>query len=190
MNAPARRCPSLPTRSSPGRREVSDISGSISQRSTMRSPTAMWIAIAEAMESFRNDGDVRVVVMSGEGGRAFSAGADISEFSENRSTEAQIEVYDAAGRAAYDAITNFPKPVIARIEGYCVGGGLAVALCADIRIGNRQFEVRHSRREAWPRVLTQGPAPARRPRRADLCEGNPVHRQAFSPPPRRSGWGS
>ena len=41
---------------------------------------AMWIAIAEAMESFRNDGDVRVVVMSGEGGRAFSAGADISEF--------------------------------------------------------------------------------------------------------------
>ena len=95
---------------------------------------AMWIAIAEAMESFRNDGDVRVVVMSGEGGRAFSAGADISEFSENRSTEAQIEIYDAAGRAAYDAITNFPKPVIARIEGYCVGGGLAVALCADIRI--------------------------------------------------------
>ena len=72
--------------------------------------------------------------MSGEGGRAFSAGADISEFSGNRSTEAQIEVYDAAGRAAYDAITNIPKPVIARIEGYCVGGGLATALCADLRI--------------------------------------------------------
>ena len=95
---------------------------------------AMWVAIAEVMESFREDDGVRVVVMSGEGGRAFSAGADISEFSEKRSTEAQIEVYEAAGRAAYEAITHFPKPVIARIEGFCVGGGLAVALCADLRI--------------------------------------------------------
>ena len=95
---------------------------------------AMWVAIAEVMESFREDDGVRVVVMSGEGGRAFSAGADISEFSEIRSTEEQIEVYEAAGRAAYEAITHFPKPVIARIEGYCVGGGLAVALCADLRI--------------------------------------------------------
>ena len=95
---------------------------------------AMWVAIAEVMEAFRDDDEVRVVVMSGEGGHAFSAGADISEFSENRSTEAQIEAYEAAGHAAYDAITRFPKPVIARIEGYCVGGGLAVALCADIRI--------------------------------------------------------
>ncbi len=95
---------------------------------------AMWMAIAETMASFRNDDSVRVVVMSGEGGRAFSAGADISEFSEVRSTQAQIEVYEEAGRAAYEAITHFPKPVIAQIEGYCVGGGLAVALCADLRI--------------------------------------------------------
>ena len=95
---------------------------------------AMWVAMAEVMASFRDDDEVRVVVMSGEGGRAFSAGADISEFSRIRSTEAQIEVYEAAGRAAYDGITHCPKPVIARIEGYCVGGGLAVALCADLRI--------------------------------------------------------
>ena len=95
---------------------------------------AMWVAIAQTMESFREDDSVRVVVLSGEGGRAFSAGADISEFSEVRSTQEQIEVYEAAGRAAYEAITHCPKPVIARIEGYCVGGGLAVALCADLRI--------------------------------------------------------
>ena len=95
---------------------------------------AMWVGIAEVMEAFRDDDEVRVVVMSGEGGRAFSAGADISEFAEKRSTEAQIEAYEVAGRAAYDAITHCPKPVIARIEGYCVGGGLAVALCADLRI--------------------------------------------------------
>ena len=95
---------------------------------------AMWVAIAEVMESFRADDEVRVVVMAGEGGRAFSAGADISEFSENRSTREQVEAYDAASHAAYDAITHLPKPVIARIEGYCVGGGLATALCADLRI--------------------------------------------------------
>ena len=95
---------------------------------------AMWVGIAEVMESFRTDDEVRVVVMSGEGGRAFSAGADISEFSENRSTREQIEAYDAASRAAYDAVTHHPKPVIARIEGYCVGGGLATALCTDLRI--------------------------------------------------------
>ena len=96
----------------------------------------MWVAIAEVMASFGDDDDVRVVVMSGEGARAFSAGADISEFSKNRSTAAQVERYEAASRAAYDAITHFPKPVIARIEGYCVGGGLAVALCADLRIAS------------------------------------------------------
>ena len=95
---------------------------------------AMWKAITEVMESFRDDDAVRVVVMSGEGGRAFSAGADISEFSKFRSNEAEIKAYEAAGRAAYDAITYFPKPVIARVDGYCVGGGLAVALCADLRI--------------------------------------------------------
>ncbi len=95
---------------------------------------AMWVAITQTMQSFGEDDDVRVVVLSGEGGRAFSAGADISEFSEVRNTEAQIEVYEAASRAAFDAITHCPKPVIARIEGYCVGGGLAVALCADLRI--------------------------------------------------------
>ena len=95
---------------------------------------AMWLAISDVMSAFRDDDEVRVVVMSGEGGRAFSAGADISEFSEIRSTPEQIEVYEAAGRAAYDAITSCPKPVIAQVEGYCVGGGLAVALCADLRI--------------------------------------------------------
>ena len=95
---------------------------------------AMWVAIDEVMRSFRDDDEVRVVVMSGEGGRAFSAGADISEFSEIRSTREQIEVYEEAGRAAYEAITHCPKPVIAQVQGYCVGGGLAVALCADLRI--------------------------------------------------------
>ena len=131
---------------------------------------AMWIGIAEVMASFRDDDEVRVVVMTGEGGRAFSAGADISEFSKNRSTEAQIEVYEQAGRAAYDAITHSPKPVIARIEGYCVGGGLAVALCTDLRIATddsrfgipaAKLGVGYSHKGLRPLVDLVGPACAK-----------------------------
>ncbi len=95
---------------------------------------SMWLGIVETMDAFRDDPEVRTVVISGEGGRAFSAGADISEFEKNRSTADQIEVYNHATHIAYQTITRFPKPVIARIEGYCVGGGMAVALCADLRI--------------------------------------------------------
>ncbi|MBF2761345.1 MAG: enoyl-CoA hydratase/isomerase family protein [Ectothiorhodospiraceae bacterium AqS1] len=95
---------------------------------------SMWLGIVEAMKAFEEDPDVRTVVMSGEGGRAFSAGADISEFQKNRSTADQIEVYNHATHIAYQTIARFPKPVIARIEGFCVGGGMAVALCADLRI--------------------------------------------------------
>ena len=131
---------------------------------------AMWVGIAEVMASFRDDDEVRVVVMSGEGGRAFSAGADISEFSKNRSTEAQIEVYEQAGRAAYDAIANIPKPVIARIEGYCVGGGLAVALCTDLRIASddsrfgipaARLGVGYSHKSLRPLIDLVGPACAK-----------------------------
>ncbi len=131
---------------------------------------AMWVGIAEVMEAFRDDHEVRVVVMSGEGGRAFSAGADISEFAEKRSTEAQIEAYEAAGRAAYDAITHSPKPVIARVEGYCVGGGLAVALCADLRIATddsrfgipaAKLGVGYSHRSLRPLVDLVGPTYAK-----------------------------
>ena len=130
----------------------------------------MWVAIDEVMGSFRDDDEVRVVVMSGEGGRAFSAGADISEFSEIRNTREQIEVYEEAGRAAYDAVTHCPKPVIARIEGFCVGGGLAVALCADLRIATEdsrfgipaaKLGVGYSHKSLRPLVDLVGPTSAK-----------------------------
>jgi enoyl-CoA hydratase/carnithine racemase len=97
----------------------------------------MWRAIPPAIAKFENDADIRCVVIRGEGTEAFAAGADISEFEQNRSSEAQILDYEAATGAAHHAIESTPKPVIALIHGFCVGGGLAVALSCDLRFADR-----------------------------------------------------
>jgi enoyl-CoA hydratase/carnithine racemase len=94
----------------------------------------MWVGIAEAMARFTDDDAVRLVVLSGAGGRAFSAGADISEFEEKRGTEDAVAKYNAATARAHAALAAFPKPTIAAIEGFCVGGGAAVAVTCDLRI--------------------------------------------------------
>jgi len=73
-------------------------------------------------------------VLSGEGGRAFSSGADISQFEKQRTSPDAVEVYNAAIASASSKLTNIAKPTIARIQGYCMGGGLATALCCDLRI--------------------------------------------------------
>ena len=151
---------------------------------------AMWLAIAEVMESFRGDDDVRVIVLSGEGGRAFSAGADISEFSSNRSTDEQIELYEAAGRAGVRRDQALPQAghrADRRLLRRRRTRGRAVRGSAH---RHRRFQVRHPRREARPRLLPQEPAPARGPGR-----GRRMRRKFCSPPDdslpsRRSGWGS
>lgn len=94
---------------------------------------AMWQAIAEAAEAFEADPQVRVVVMRGAGGQAFAAGADISEFEAHRADAAQKEAYGRIAGRGHQALARLGKPLIALIEGYCVGGGLAVALAADLR---------------------------------------------------------
>ncbi|MDX1513788.1 MAG: enoyl-CoA hydratase [Gammaproteobacteria bacterium] len=94
----------------------------------------MWQGIARLMDDFEADPGVRVVVLSGEGGKAFSAGADISQFEKKRGTADAIEVYNAAVKTAYQKLTAVSKPTIAKIAGYCIGGGLATALCCDLRI--------------------------------------------------------
>jgi enoyl-CoA hydratase/carnithine racemase len=96
----------------------------------------MWQGIAEAMDDFEGDDRVRVIVVSGEGGRAFSAGADISQFEERRGSKEATEVYNKAIGQASQKLATIPKPTLARIEGYCIGGGLAVALCCDLRIAS------------------------------------------------------
>ena len=67
-------------------------------------------------------------------GKAFSSGADISQFEKQRSTSDAVEVYNAAVTSACQKLTDIPKPTIAKIQGYCLGGGLATALCCDLRI--------------------------------------------------------
>ncbi|NKB71169.1 MAG: enoyl-CoA hydratase [Candidatus Latescibacteria bacterium] len=94
----------------------------------------MWVSIPPIVVSFAADPEVRVVVMQGAGEKAFVAGADISEFEEKRSSQEQIEVYDGAMEAAHEALRSLEKPLIAMIRGFCIGGGLAIALTADLRI--------------------------------------------------------
>ena len=93
----------------------------------------MWRGIADILDAFAADDDVRVVIMRGAGGKAFVSGADISEFETQCSNARQKERYDRVVGRANHALTTFPKPLIALIEGYCIGGGLATALAADVR---------------------------------------------------------
>ncbi len=103
----------------------------------------MWEATKHILDAFAADKDIRVVVLTGAGGKAFVSGADISKFeSERASLEAQ-RAYGAKSEAAYSSIYDFPKPTIAMIRGYCIGGGLGLATCCDLRIcsDNSRFAV-------------------------------------------------
>jgi enoyl-CoA hydratase/carnithine racemase len=94
----------------------------------------MWLAFERALEAFAADDDVRVVVLSGAGGRAFVSGADISKFEHERSSAEAVAHYDATTARIFDRLHGFPKPTIAQITGSCVGGGVALAVCCDLRV--------------------------------------------------------
>ena len=93
----------------------------------------MWQGIADILAHFEADDDVRVAVMSGAGGKAFVSGADISEFDAKRSNAEQRAEYNRTSARGGRALDTFRKPLIAEITGYCIGGGLATALNADVR---------------------------------------------------------
>jgi enoyl-CoA hydratase len=103
----------------------------------------MWEAASQFLENFRNDKNIRVVVLTGAGGKAFVSGADISKFKEERSDEKAVARYNKAVDQAYSAVCEFPKPTIAMIRGYCLGGGVGLAVCCDLRIcsDNSRFAV-------------------------------------------------
>jgi len=94
----------------------------------------MWQATKRALDDFAADADVRVVVLTGAGGKAFVSGADISKFASERASLEATRAYDVATAAAFNAVYEFPKPTIAMIRGYCIGGGAALAVCCDLRI--------------------------------------------------------
>ena len=98
--------------------------------------TDMWEAIPVILDDFEKDPAIRVVVVTGAGDKAFVSGADISEFEKARNTPEQVAYYDKIGEVANARLNKFSKPTIARIRGYCIGGGLAVALLCDIRIAS------------------------------------------------------
>ncbi|MEA2783356.1 MAG: enoyl-CoA hydratase [Rhodospirillaceae bacterium] len=98
---------------------------------------AMYLAIERVVAAFEADPAVRVVVVTGAGERAFASGADISEFEEKRATAAQIAEYDGLSERAAAALERAAKPTIAMIRGYCIGGGLDLALRTDLRIASR-----------------------------------------------------
>jgi enoyl-CoA hydratase/carnithine racemase len=94
----------------------------------------MQLAVPRILGAFASDPDVHVVVVQGAGERAFVSGADISEFSEKRTSVDARADYDAALAAAWASWATVDKPIIAMIRGYCIGGGLLTAMNADIRI--------------------------------------------------------
>ncbi len=92
----------------------------------------MWCQIPDVVESLERDPEVRVVMMRGAGEVAFVSGADISEFETNRTGDS-AQSYDADNGRAFGALAQLRKPLIAQIHGFCVGGGCAIALTADLR---------------------------------------------------------
>jgi enoyl-CoA hydratase len=103
----------------------------------------MWEATKRILDDFAADNDIRVVVLTGAGGKAFVSGADISKFESERANLEASRAYGVKSEGAYASIYEFPKPTIAMICGYCIGGGLGLATCCDLRIAtdNSRFAV-------------------------------------------------
>ena len=95
---------------------------------------AMWAGLEQILDGWEKNSAVRVVVLTGAGDKAFMSGADISEFEERRSNDDQQREYERAIHGGRSKLVAFSKPIIARVRGYCLGGGLAMAIQADIRI--------------------------------------------------------
>jgi enoyl-CoA hydratase/carnithine racemase len=94
---------------------------------------AMWSEIARVTEGLAKDESIRALVYRGAGTDAFASGADISEFADQRKDTATARHYNAQWEAAYTAIRDSPKPTVAMIYGYCMGGAMALAMACDLR---------------------------------------------------------
>lgn len=95
---------------------------------------SMWEGLFEIVQDYAQDPDIRVIVVKGAGEKAFVSGADISEFEEKRSSPETTRLYNETGQKATLALKHVNKPTIAMVRGYCVGGGVSIALACDMRI--------------------------------------------------------
>jgi enoyl-CoA hydratase/carnithine racemase len=94
----------------------------------------MWEAMPAYVEELAGDDAIRVVILRGAGDRAFVAGADISQFKERRRNMADEEAYHRTSARGSNALAQLTKPLLAMIHGYCVGGGVGIAIGCDIRL--------------------------------------------------------
>src|SRR3979490_973882 len=103
----------------------------------------MWEGLGHALTELRDDPGVRVVILVGAGDKAFVSGADISQFEKNRHNAEASEEYSKKSAAQRALLADYPKPTIACIRGFCLGGGMQVAMMSDIRIAadNSQFGI-------------------------------------------------
>ena len=92
----------------------------------------MWEALPKLVREAEADSEVRVIVLRGAGTKAFSAGADISEFEGNRTGD-EARRYDEINHEAFETVAQATKPTIAMVHGYCFGGGCELAICCDMR---------------------------------------------------------
>jgi len=102
-----------------------------------------WLELRRVATALAEDDQVRVVVLTGKGDEAFSAGADIKEFGRYRNDSTQAKGYSDAFNGALDAVEALPKPTICLIKGFCVGGGCELSMAADLRIAadNSRFGI-------------------------------------------------
>lgn len=101
---------------------------------------AMWDGMAAALDDFAADPAIRCVVLEGAGGKAFVSGADISQFEKSRSDAEAQKQYNEKTSHGRLKLAEFPKPVIAKIQGFCMGGGLGIAMSCDMRIAGTGSE--------------------------------------------------
>lgn len=103
----------------------------------------MWEGLGHALTELRDDPAVRVVILVGAGDKAFVSGADISQFEKTRHNAEASEEYSKKSAAQRALLADYPKPTIACIRGFCLGGGMQVAMLADIRFAseNSQFGI-------------------------------------------------
>ena len=94
----------------------------------------MWARLGEIFAELDGEERLRCIILGGEGDKAFSVGADISEFEENRSSIDKARRYHERTHRSLQAIACCRHPVVARIKGLCVGGGLELATLCDLRI--------------------------------------------------------